>query len=197
MGRRLIDWDPVEVDVRLGKLDKTAIAEKHCVSYSGLRAKIKQYGWESDLTPVIQAATRAELTKQARMRVATDEVVVSSTKAKVQLITQGIDAAVAENVDVINRHRRMADALMRLASDLTQTLIVLNQSTDTEVKKTLTLIDRVTAVRQLAQAVNIIVGIERQAHNLDEKPEAKDSLGEWLATLHSPYPMATQRAHSS
>ena len=180
MGRRTIDWMPIEVEVRLGKMTRAAIAEKFQVSYSRLRKKCEEEGWEADLTPVVQAATRAELTRQARQRVEGD------VANQVDAITSGIDAAVAENVKIINRHRAMSGALLDLVDGLGTEIKALTASADTDVKKALSIGDRVDAVRKLSQTVATVVQVERQAYSLDEKTNNSDAgqVMDWFKSLN-------------
>lgn len=192
-----IDWTPIEADYRIGKLSVKAIAAKHGVSYSGLRKKAQECGWTQDLTPVVQAATRAELTKQAQQRAQkaakeppptpakpTDaDVVAQSAAQEVKVLASAIDAAVIENVAVINRHRSMADSLMRLAGTLAQEVQTLTSEAQDKKDLLETLGDRVDAVRKLSQTVATVVDIERKAHNLDAQPAGDDAIGDLIRSL--------------
>lgn len=185
---KIIDWAPIEVAVRLGKLDNRAIADKFSVSYSQLRAKIKRHGWTPDLSDVVRAATRAELAKQAEQAKQHDqsETVQRTVKDNVTYIGQAINASVAENVHIITRHRRMANALMDLVAGLGNEVRLLNASLDEEVKMAISLNDRVSAVRQLAQTVGTVVTIERQAHNLDDPQADPNASREFIVTYRAP-----------
>jgi hypothetical protein len=188
-----IDWTPIEADVRIGKLSLEHIAKKHAVSYSGLRMQIKQRGWTPDLTPAVQAATRAELAQQAtrRARLQQDQEhtdqhgaqVQQAARAEVKVITSAIDAAVAENVAIINRHRSMSDALMRLVGSLADEVKVLTDTADDPELKSKTLGERVDAVRKLSQTVATVVDVERKAHSLDTQAPAEDKLTELVRAL--------------
>ena len=208
-----IDWNPIEADYRIGKLAVKAIALKHGVSYSGLRHKAAEAGWTQDLTTVVQAATRAKLTEQARERatkaaapkpepkpaakpaksakrgaqvaakLTDDQLVEHSASEDVAVITGAIDAAVAENVKVINRHRGMADSLMRLVGSLADEVKALTDEDDNPARKAATLGDRVDAVRKLSQTVATVVDVERKAHNLDQQVGNEDNLAEFIKTL--------------
>ena len=217
----MIDWTPIEVDYRIGKMSMKAIAAKHGVAYSGVRKKVIDEGWTQDLTPMVQAATRAELTKQSRERAekakaekmaeqaakkaeqaeksqeqarqkviqqeeskpSDADVVAASSSEDVATITSAIDAAVIENVAVINRHRNMADALMRLVGTLAAEVKTLTDDEQDPDKRRESLGDRVDAVRKLSQTVATVVDVERKAHNLDEKAGSEDSLAEFIRSL--------------
>ena len=196
----MIDWTPIEVDYRIGKMSMKAIATKHGVAYSGLRKRAIDEGWTQDLTPMVQAATRAELTKQSHERAKkakkaaetptqrhdkpSDADVVAITACEdVAVITSSIDAAVLENVAVINRHRKMADALMRLVGRLANEVKTLTDDEQDPNRRRESLGDRVDAVRKLSQTVATVVDVERKAHNLDEKAGTEDSLAEFIRGL--------------
>ena len=197
---RDIDWSPIEADYRIGKMSVKAIAAKHGVAYSGVRRRAEEHGWTQDLTPVVQAATRAELTKQAQQRAAkpkpdpkpeqpatekpSDASVVADAMGKeVRVITSAIDAAVAENVHVINRHRKTADSLMRLVELLAEEVNTLTNGNNHPERGEITLGDRVDAVRKLSQTVATVVDVERRAHNLDDKTTDDDSLAALIRSI--------------
>jgi hypothetical protein len=192
---KIYDWTQVEVDVRVGKLNLKEIAAKHGVSYSGLRKKVNERGWTPDLTVAVQAATRTELAKQAQKRLVVtkpltpedEKLVAAQVAAEVErdarMADSAIDAAVLENVAVINRHRAIAGTLMKLTGQLAQEVKTLTEGEKDPFKRQLTLGDRVDAARKLSQTVATIVDIERKAHNLDAASPSDDTVVELVRSL--------------
>jgi len=192
---KIYDWTQVEADVRVGKLNLKEIAAKHGVSYSGLRKKVNERGWTPDLTVAVQAATRTELAKQAQKRLVPtkplapedEKIVAAQVAAEVErdarMADSAIDAAVLENVAVINRHRAIAGTLMKLTGQLAQEVKTLTEDEQDPVKRLLTLGDRVDAARKLSQTVATIVDIERKAHNLDAAGPSDDTVVELVRSL--------------
>ena len=135
MGRRSdIDWEAIEADYRAGALSERKVAEKHQVSYSTLRAKIKSQGWTRDLSRMVEHATKAALIEKAKKDAeraaqsaqaeqSAQEIGAGIGARRADNVLAGIQATVNQRVAVITRHQEAARAGADLAAKLIEELV--------------------------------------------------------------------------
>lgn len=195
--RKAVDWDAVERDYRAGLLSLREMGERHGVTHAAIRKKAEKEGWSRDLTAKIRQKTE-EL-------VSTDAVSSSvsvDTKPKEREI---VEANANLQASIIRDHRKdiskarsVAAALLDELShqtdnrELYMQLGELLESPDEKgidklnelYHKAISLPGRVGNIKTLSETLKNLVGLERQAFNIDgardpETPEpgtSKESL---------------------
>lgn len=197
-----IDWAAIRRDHELGREAEKAIALRHGIAYSAYRRHRDDEGWTRDLQPAVVKATEAALilaagarakakqhTAAAAIKAAGESMAKQQADAKLEEANRdvvAVQAAAAENVTVITRHRNFAvdlfalaqgmgielvecskaalnvDQLLQVAVHAQAPTLVLEQLRDA-----ISLTRRLSNLDRLARTVTNIVNIERQAHGLD------------------------------
>ena len=171
-----IDWTAIRRDHELARETEKSIALRHGIAYSAYRRHRDREGWTRDLQPAVAKATDAALIKAAgdradrrHAKAALKQAIGEAEQGAGQRAAEAslreanrdvmaVQAAAAENVTVITRHRDFSADLFTLAQGIGIEL------TD---HSTLDLPARITCLDRLARTVATIVTIERQAHGLD------------------------------
>jgi hypothetical protein len=182
--RNNIDWEKIETLYRVGQLSVRDIAAEMKVEPSTITRRAKKDGWTRDLSEQVRRETKAALLRNATPNA------TSPTRARA-----GIDAAVYTNVGLIETHRSdikygrelvatLMAQLMDVAGsrDAMEDLII--ENTDAGRKRSamlraVALPSHAATLRDLATALKILIPLERQAYNIDEKPP-EDSYEELL-----------------
>lgn len=189
--KKPVDWQAVEAEYRSGSLSNRLLAEKHGVSEGAVRKKAKTQGWPKDLTKAVREAVRSEL---VRTEVRTPNVGEREI----------IESAAATGAQVVRTHRKdirsAADLVGLLMSQLADAVVgreELEQAIEEEVEgdegpvkyqrraklmRAVSLQSHAAIARDLSTAAKNLVGLERQAYNLDEKPD-EDSYDERLVAI--------------
>lgn len=219
MGRRSnIDWTAIRREHELGHESEKKIAERHGVSYSTYRMHRDEEGWQRDMSDAVRLATQAKLLQRAAdrsqaARLATqakqlqrapekDAAKASVRRELANVEHAAIDAAAAENVSVITRHRNVASELMRMAQGMGIELVevskgalnvdaLLKMAAGVEAptllldqfRDAVSLSRRLQTLEKLARTVSIIVNVERQAHGLDSSQTPPNAYEQALREL--------------
>lgn len=160
-GRKQIDWEAIERDYRLGRLSVREISRRHEIEASTITRRAKKEAWARDFSEEVKARTRAglvEIAKQQAQQHATD----SNTALR-----DSVDIAVETNLKVLREHqigiRGNAERLARLTEKF-----------DTLAESAADLMDMTKAAssfESLVRAQKTLVGLEREALNIDSKDE--------------------------
>jgi transposase-like protein len=160
-GRKQIDWEAIERDYRLGQLSVREISRRHEIEASTITRRAKKEAWARDFSEEVKARTRAglvEIAKQQAQQHATD----SNTALR-----DSVDIAVETNLKVLREHqigiRGNAERLARLTEKF-----------DTLAESAADLMDMTKAAssfESLVRAQKTLVGLEREALNIDSKDE--------------------------
>ncbi len=144
--RRVIDWEAIEREYRAGQLSVSEIARQHSVSHPLIFRKAKQQGWKRNLA--------------ARIK---EEVTTRSVTDGVTAVTQReiIELAAERGVQIVRDHR----ALIGRSRTLTDRLIG-----ELEVSDDMGLKDKSVTLGNLTTSLKTLVGLERQAFNLENGP---------------------------
>lgn len=165
MARRSdIDWEQVERLYIAGQLTIRQIADKCGISVSVLTAKAKKNEWKRNLSKEIKALTKAKIAA-----IDTTAIVEESAQQSAQQSAQNIKASIEQASDVaagiVLKHRQSLQRDNARASQLEEKLdALIKQAADI---KELDLLVR--AYKNLIEAKNKIIALERQAFGLDEK----------------------------
>jgi len=199
VGRRSdIDWEAIEKDYRLGSITIAAVAKKHEVAVSSVKAKAKEKGWKRDLTIVVKAATKAAITQERadyakELAHRAPEIGREIGRQVAEAANSGLDSSVAAAAalgTMRNRlHADIADEILGAGKDLVAEvralrgdpetvealLLAVSQSDDVggvfaakALAKAISLPDRARTLDTIASAVNKAVGVDRKANNLDD-----------------------------
>lgn len=197
MGRRSdIDWEAIERDVRLGQLTLGEVCKKYSIARSSLNKKMKDNGWDRDLTETVKAATKAAIQAERaiRSKELSDSAYEIGREAGKEIgrlsdsgVISDIQAIAASNVIADRRHRIIAEKIVSIASALHEELeqvsgrtkdikdlidaVSANDDTEeiaSELRKILSLPSRANVLDKLAGAATKAITIEREILGLND-----------------------------
>ena len=191
------DWERIELDYRAGIKTLRQIADEHGITHGAVNKRAKRDGWERDLSEKIHAKADALVSKAA-----VSSEVSTDTRLREQAVVDANANAVA---DVRLAHRRD----IRRARKLTNALLdELEQQTDPETlallsqlgemlcnpdEKTgrdklnelynavISLPERSKTMKVLAESLQKMVDMERQAFGMDAKDSGGGDAPPWAA----------------
>ena len=191
------DWERIELDYRAGIKTLRQIADEHGITHGAVNKRAKRDGWERDLSEKIHAKADALVSKAA-----VSSEVSTDTRLREQAVVDANAHAVA---DVRLAHRRD----IRRARKLTNALLdELEQQTDPETlallsqlgemlcnpdEKTgrdklnelynavISLPERSKTMKVLAESLQKMVDMERQAFGMDAKDSGGGDAPPWAA----------------
>lgn len=183
MPRNQADWEAIEREYRAGQLSVIEIGRQHGVSHTAINKRAKKELWTRNLAERV----RREITN----RLVSGEV--SETNARV-----AVETAADRGVQVVREHRKdiaegrsligmLFSELRRTTENLDEVEEAIEAETGADqngqrrsmMLKAVALPSRAGVLRDLSGALKNIIGLERQAFNLDATPE------ETVGGLHS------------
>jgi hypothetical protein len=184
------DWEAVEREYRAGVVSLREIGRAHGVSDTAIRKRAAAEGWVRDLIAKVKERTRDKLVRSAgshegshEQQVRTDaEIVEQASDTQVTVVkTHRRDIALARDV-VGSLYRELAEASARreeLADAVEDEIAKDSSSTKarrrTAMMKALSLPSRASAALALAGAMRHLVGLERQAFNIESGDSEDDA----------------------
>lgn len=182
-----VDWERVELDYRAGILTLREMATLHGVSHVAISKRAKKFGWVRDLSAKVKAKADALVTKQLVTKEVTAEKLVTEAK-HVEVGAQLLANVVLAHHSDIGRGRAL---VMRLLSELEhQTADValyeqlgdlLKFDDEKTSDKRLELLNKVIALpartkvmKDLADALRTLIGLEREAFGIGEPEPPPD-----------------------
>lgn len=182
------DWEAIETAYRAGVMSLREIAAQHGISEGAIRKRAKRDDWSRDLAAKVKERSddlvrKAEVRKQVRTETALSERVLIEATAEV------VAAVRMEHRGDIRRAREITNALFdELGAecadvDSLRKLGELMLSPDENGRDKLNEIyhsiismpERVKAVKALSEALKNLIGLERQAYDIDG-PEGDNSV---------------------
>ncbi|EPP7191586.1 hypothetical protein ACTPL7_002275 [Klebsiella pneumoniae] len=182
------DWEAIETAYRAGVMSLREIASQHGISEGAIRKRAKRDDWSRDLNAKVKERAddlvrKAEVRKQVRTETALSERVLIEATAEV------VAAVRMEHRGDIRRAREITNALFdELGAecadvDSLRKLGELMLSPDENGRDKLNEIyhsiismpERVKAVKALSEALKNLIGLERQAYDIDG-PEGDNSV---------------------
>ncbi|MHB5871053.1 hypothetical protein ACYCB3_09685 [Klebsiella pneumoniae] len=182
------DWEAIESAYRAGLMSLREIASQHGISEGAIRKRAKRDDWSRDLAAKVKERAddlvrKAEVRKQVRTETALSERVLIEATAEV------VAAVRMEHRGDIRRAREITNALFdELGAecadvDSLRKLGELMLSPDENGRDKLNEIyhsiismpERVKAVKALSEALKNLIGLERQAYDIDG-PEGDNSV---------------------
>ena len=192
-GKAVSDWERIELDYRAGIKTLRQIADENGITHGAINKRAKRDGWERDLSEKINAKADALVSK----------ALVSSQVSKEARIAekQVVDANAQAVADVRLAHRRDIHRARKLTNSLLDelekqtgpdTLAMLNELGDMLrapdnngvdklndlYQKVISLPERSRTMKTLAESLQKLVDMEREAFGMDAKvqPGALDGL---------------------
>lgn len=178
--RKAVDWDAVERDYRAGLLSLREMGEQHGVTHAAIRKKAEKEGWSRDLTAKIRHKTEELVSSDA---VSTEvSVDTKSTEREIVEANANLQASIIrDHRKDISRARQVAVALLdELSSQTTNRELYermdefLSRGSDSDLgkltelyQKVISLPGRVNNIKTLSETLKNLVGLERQAFNID------------------------------
>lgn len=190
-----IDWERIELEYRAGVLSVREIAAAKGITHGAINKRAKRDGWERDLRARIKAkadalVSKREVSKQVSAEQAdTERQVIEANAIAIA------DVRMSHRTDIA-RSRRLANALLCELEEMTgsnELLVKLGEILDRGgddgqdklndiYQKVIALPGRSRVLKELSDTLKTLVGLERQAYNLDDKPE-DDSYDERLVAI--------------
>ncbi len=185
--RKQVDWESVERDYSAGLLSLREIGDKHGVTEGAIRKKAKKEEWVRDLTAKIAKKTddlvRKEMVRsEVRSEKASEKEVI---EANAQAI---VNIKLAHRGD-IRKSKRIVNALfdeLELTTDnrelFEQLGELLRQESDSGqdklndiYKKVISMPQRIDGVKKLTDALKTMIGLEREAYDIQSTPTPIDN----------------------
>jgi hypothetical protein len=181
MTKPAVDWEVVEREYRAGQLSVSEIGRQHDVSHTAINKRARRDGWTRSLADKVRRAVSDRLVSSE----------VSAANA-----AEAVDVAAARGVEVVRSHRRDIGRARDVAARLLEELDMATANRDDiaeeieafndagagaseasqakaekrkqAMHRAVSLGSRAGAMQSLSGALRNIVGLERQAFNLDD-----------------------------
>jgi hypothetical protein len=195
--RKVIDWENIEKHYRAGATTLRGIGIEYGVTEGAIRKKAKAEGWERDLSAKVAEKVRNDL---VRKEVRSEQRLRTKHTEK-----EVIDAAATAVVNIVVAHRtdigkaratanRLLEELQQVSSGDIQALIqqaskaLAEQTEDAAldglVRKAMSLGSRASTMNSLANALKVVISLEREAFNIQSATEQQqDSYEDRLKAL--------------
>lgn len=180
--RAAADWESIEREYRAGVYSVREIGRRHNVSEAAIRKRAKEKCWRRDLTTRVHAELRTRLTiPEAKQRI--------EAEADPEAESRIVDEAASTLVQVVTVHRQdiaKGRSLIELLfgqlneaaahrDDIEEAIEDDTREDKTaerrnRMRRAVSLPMHAATMRDLSQALRHVVGLERQAFNLDDRP---------------------------
>lgn len=185
--KREIDWESLSLDYRAGLMSLRELAAKYGITHGAVNKRAKRDGWVRDLSPLVQARARELVSKAVVSSLVSDpvsgEVYREPTveeEAKVMSEAQVVAEVVLSERKDIRKSRELGVKLFAELEEATDKRELFNQlgelmhAPDEKGKdklneiymKVISMPGRVSAYKQLTDAIKTMVGLERQSYGL-------------------------------
>ncbi len=175
--RNAPDWERIEADYRAGLMSLREIAKPHGITETAIRKRAKRDGWERDLGAKIRARAEAKLHRkefvplsEPAYRVSEREIIEANAERIAQVrgehradITRArnqAQALLAELEAQPDRRQRFAELLSTGRVDEAHAML----------SQLLDLPQNIKSLRELAETLKTLIGLEREAYGLDTAP---------------------------
>ncbi|AXF52868.1 MAG: hypothetical protein [Bacteriophage sp.] len=177
---RTHDWERIELEFRAGLLSLREIAATHGVSHVAISKRARRDGWEKDLSPKINAkadalVNKAEVTKSENSeQLVTEKLLVDSSAQVIAGVRIGHRRDIArarrlavklleeleEQTDNLGLIERLETAMANAKINATGLAQAFQKVTSTGA--------RIDNMKKLAEAMRVLVSMEREAYNIVE-----------------------------
>ena len=167
MNRTVRSWEAIEREYRTGQLSLREIGRQHAVTDTAIRKHAKQHGWQRDLSDRVRREVRNEI-----VRSAVREKLSREPLSDEEIVSVGRD----RGAKAVQGHLSRAGRLKRLV-DKKLDLLDAHYGDDSEARAQAAALlfptkgDSLTAAeRTVADMIERIAKLERQALNIDDAP---------------------------
>ena len=199
--RQEVDWQSVERDYRAGVLSLREMGEAHSVSHVSIKKHADKAGWTRDLSAKIRAKAD-DLVNRAQANRAGNTKAAVSERQIVEANAERIAQVRGEHRADITRMRSLVLTLLgecemeSAAPAVFAKLGELLRNPDDKgmdrlndaYQKAVSLPQRIKGVKELADTLKVLVGLEREAYGLastDDQPQPlADALAGFVAQIH-------------
>ena len=170
--RKILDWEVIEREYRAGQLSVREIAETHGVSHPAILKRAKRDGWERNLSDAVR--------EKVTTRLVTDGVTGKLARETVELAAERAVQVVREHRASIGRGQQLVGRLFHELEEATMQRADIEAAikAETGADKTgerrskmllaIALPSHSAVLGSLSSALKTLIGLERQAFNLDE-----------------------------
>lgn len=199
--RRPPDWERIEAQFRVGAMSLREIAAEHGITEGAIRKRAKKDGWTRDLTAKVRAKADELVRKEAVRSAVRTETPTETQQVEVEAQVQA-RIRIAHRTDIT----RMRALVLRLLAeceaeaadpDLFDQMGEILRNPDENgqdrlneaYRKAISLPQRIKGVKELAEALRVLVALEREAYGMDDKgadapPELAEQLAVFMAQIH-------------
>lgn len=186
--RKQVDWEGVERDYSAGMLSLRELADKYGVAESYIRKKANQKDWSRDLSAKIQSkAEKLVRSEVVRSEVRTEKII--SEKEIIEVNAQAIVNIKLAHRGDIRKSKNIVNALfdeLELTTDnrelFEQLGELLRQESESGhdklndiYKKCISMPQRIDGVKKLTDALKTMIGLEREAYDIQSTPTPIDN----------------------
>lgn len=181
-GKQSFDWEAIERDYRAGLLSLREMAARHGCTHTAINKRATAEGWERDLQAKIKAKADALVSK----REVSSEVSSKAAETERQIVDANAEAIVSVRMahrSDIRRSRSLTNKLLAELEQLTDHRELAeafgevmrnpdgfgNDRLNDLYARVIALPNRTKIMRELAETLKVLIALERQAYNLDER----------------------------
>lgn len=186
--RKQVDWESVERDYSAGLLSLREIGDKHGVTEGAIRKRAKKEEWIRDLTTKI-AKKSDDLVRKEMVRSEVRSEKIISEKEIIEVNAQAIVNIKLAHRSDIRKSKRIVNALfdeLELTTDnrelFEQLGELLRQESESGhdklndiYKKCISMPQRIDGVKKLTDALKTMIGLEREAYDIQSTPTPIDN----------------------
>lgn len=177
--RKVIDWEAIEREYRAGQISIAEIARQFEITHPAILKRAKRDGWTRNLASRVKEAVTAKLV--------TDGVTGKTAAETVELVAARAVQVVRDHKGRIGRGHKLIDALfgeleqVTEAGDFAEAIEAEFPGKDNfkrraAILRAVELPSRASTLGTLALALKTLVGLERQAFNLDAPDDPANSV---------------------
>jgi hypothetical protein len=177
--KKIIDWEAIEKDYRIGTFSMRTLADKHQVNVSNISRRAKKEKWIQDKSEEVRQKTKATLLAQQHRNTPTKEDIETAVQTNIQVI-RGHRKSIAEGLRISSSLFKQLETISDNREILEELIITLTEGDPTKEEKpdykermklikAISLPSHAGALRDLSTALKNLISLERQAFNLDEE----------------------------
>ncbi|WP_392559778.1 hypothetical protein [Orbus mooreae] len=182
------DWEAIESAYRAGVLSVREIASKNNITHGAINKRAKRDGWTRDLSAKIKSkadslVSKREVSSQVSTEKTLNERILIEANAEVianvRMEHRG-DIRKARNIvnnlfDELEAECNDVEALRNLGAILREPDQNDRDKLNDIYNAIISMPERVKSVKALSEALKNLIGLERQAYNIDDKPSGNST----------------------
>jgi len=181
------DWEAIESAYRAGLMSIREIASQHGITHGAINKRAKKDGWERDLKAKIKAkadalVSKREVSSKVSTETATNERILIEANAEVianvRMEHRG-DIRKARNIanalfDELGAECADVDALLKLGELMIEPDENGRDKLNEIYHSIIGMPERVKSMKALSESLKNLIGLERQAYNIDDNDTPKE-----------------------